>query len=354
MKVESSNDMEQIQRLDPSRIGPVEAPTPAKGSEDIALIFSQDVAADANAFPKRFMPIRVPPVEQLAQLYDMLGHPAQASLAVVARRMRIQLLQQPALDKLLDLGGGDPARTFVVLKQVAAQAQDETRSAQAALARDAIARLEMRFKREIQAGLNIAAALQRATDDPQERQAIRTLYYASVVTRQSLSTMMHALLGMYGGERFVDGLNVMRRALADDVAAHAPSVPDVRLRALLRGLQSCGQLGAVLANCRALILRLGAQEEPVGLLQRLLGYAGSGIESAEVQRLAYDLGGDLSVDQLVCLNSLYPVIQRLPLALWDDSRSRQEALRSFLLVMDEFARVERGRLKFFDKTRVDG
>lgn len=238
MKVESSNDMEQIQRLDPSRIGPVEAPTPAKGSEDIALIFSQDVAADANAFPKRFMPIRVPPVEQLAQLYDMLGHPAQASLAVVARRMRIQLLQQPALDKLLDLGGGDPARTFVVLKQVAAQAQDETRSAQAALARDAIARLEMRFKREIQAGLNIAAALQRATDDPQERQAIRTLYYASVVTRQSLSTMMHALLGMYGGERFVDGLNVMRRALADDVAAHAPSVPDVRLRALLRGCRA--------------------------------------------------------------------------------------------------------------------
>ena len=61
---------------------------------------------------------------------------------------------------LLDLADGDPARTFVVLKYVAAQADTEVRPSEAGLARDAIARLEARFKGQIQAGLNIAAALQ--------------------------------------------------------------------------------------------------------------------------------------------------------------------------------------------------
>ena len=150
------------------------------------------------------------------------------------------LLQKPTVEKLLELTGRDPARAFVVLKYVAAHADSEARPAEAALARDAINRLEIRFKGEIQAGLNIASALQTASIDPQERQALRTLYYASVVARQSLATMMQALLGVYGGERFHDGLKIMRKALADDIAALVSSSPTAVLRTLLLGLQSCG------------------------------------------------------------------------------------------------------------------
>ncbi|PAM34968.1 SepL/TyeA/HrpJ family type III secretion system gatekeeper, partial [Acinetobacter baumannii] len=97
-------------------------------------------------------------------------------------------------------------------------------------------------------GLNIAMALQAASDDPQERQAVRALYYASVVVRQSLASMMQSLLGVYGGEQFATGLKVMRRALADDIAACTSSVPTAQLRTLLQGLQSCGQLSGVLCN----------------------------------------------------------------------------------------------------------
>jgi type III secretion protein W len=351
MKVESTPDVQTIQRLDSPVVGHPPAPVPAKGVDELAHLFNQEVDANLRTLNQRNVGVRVPPTEQLAQLYDQLGHPAQATLAAISRRIRLQLLQHPSVDKLLDLADGDPARAFVVLKYVAAQADTEVRPSEAGLARDAIARLEARFKGQIQAGLNIAAALQIVGVDPHERQALRALYYASVVTRQSLATMMQALLGIYGGERFAEGLKVMRKALADDIAARVSSMPTPLLRTLLLGLQGCGQLSAVLAGCQALIQRLSVEHDGVTLLQRLLGYAGSGIAAAEILRLGDDLGGGDIVRQLVALNALYPLIQQLPLALWPDSRVREETLRAFVVVMDELDRIQRGPSRFAGEPR---
>lgn len=341
MKVESAKDVQSIQHLDKPAVAP--APTPAKFDE-LAHMFSQEVDVNNRTLDQRSLAVRTPAVEQLAQLYEQLGHPAQASLAAISRKVRLQLLQHPDTDKLLELAGGDPARAFVVLKHVAAQADTEVRPSEAAMARSAIARLEVRFKGEIQAGLNIALALQVASDDPQERQALRSLYYASVVTRQSLAAMMQALLGVYGPEQFAAGLKVMRRALADDIAAQVSSVSTALLRTLLIGLKSCGQLSGVLVNCQALVQRLGLEQDAVSLLQRLLGYANSGIAASEVPRLVADLGGNQPPRELTFLNAIYPLVQQLPLALWPDGRVRQDALHYFLVVMDELARIERGPL----------
>ncbi|WP_426100779.1 type III secretion system gatekeeper subunit SctW [Pseudomonas sp. PSPC3-3] len=351
MKVESLNDVQLIQRVEQPRVSAGQAAAAATGLDDIAQIFNQEVALNSQALNRRAMGVAVPAVEQLARIYDQLGHPAQETMASMARRVRSQLMHKVSADKLLALTGGDPARAFVVLKHVAAQAQAEVRVSEEALAQEAIDRLRVRFKGEIQAGLNIAFALEQAAGNPQERQAVRSLYYASVVTRQSLATMMQSLLGLFGGDRFADGLNVMRRALADDIAAHSPSVPTAQLRTLLLGLQSCAQLGGALANCQALLQRLSTDEDSVSLLQRLLGYTATGVDSGEVLRLAEDLGGELAAGQLVSLNALYPVIQRLPQSLWRDSRGRQEALHKFLLVMDEFARVERGNAHIASELR---
>lgn len=344
MKVESSNDVQAIPRVDqPAVRDPVVA---ASATDQLGQLFSQEVTANSRELSKRSIGLRVPPVKEIAQLYEQLGHPAQAALAVIARRIRQQLLKHPGVDELLKQTEGDPARMYVVLKHVANQADTEARPSEAALARDAIAKLEVRYKGQIQAGLNIAQTLQAACGDPQERQALRTLYYASVVTRQSLAVMMQALLGVYGGEGLMKGLTLMRRALADDIAANLSSVDKSMLRRLLMGLSSCSQLSGVLSNCQALIHRLGVEHDPVGLLQRLLGYASTGIAVDEIMRLVGDVRGNHALRELVALNALYPVVQQLPQALWLDSRSRQEALHSFLLVMDELTKAERGLIGF--------
>ncbi|WAT29560.1 type III secretion system gatekeeper subunit SctW [Pseudomonas sp. GXZC] len=346
MKVESSPDVQTVQPLDQPAVSPASTPAPASGMDELAHLFNLEVQNNSQPLSQRMMSVRVPPAEQLAQIYDQLGHPAQATLASLSRRIRWQLLQHPHVDKLLELAGGDPARAFVVLKYVATQADVEIRPSEAALARDAIAKLEVRFKGEIQAGLNIAVALQAAGTDPQERQALRTLYYASVVARQSLATMMQALLGVYGEERLADGLKMMRKALADDIAAKVSSLPTPLLRTLLLGLQSCGQLSGVLAGCNALMQRLGIDHDAVSLLQRLLGYAGAGIAAAEILRLGSDLSGSSNAQQLLALNALYPVVQQLPLAIWLDGRVREETLRGFLAVIGELDRVTRGPARF--------
>ncbi|UII72246.1 TyeA family type III secretion system gatekeeper subunit [Pseudomonas sp. HN11] len=347
MKVESHNDVPTVQRLDQPVISNTAEPAPAKGvDEKLAQLFNQEVELNKLPLAQRQMGLHVPAAEQLVQLYEQLGHPAQASMASVSRRIRMQLLRNASVDKLLDLTGGDPARAFVVLKHMASQADAELRKSEAALARAAIAKFEARFKREIQAGLNIAVALQAAGADPQERQALRALYYASVVTRQSLATMMQALLGVYGGERFYEGLNVMRKALADDIAARVSSMPTPLLRSLLLGLRSCGQLGTVLADCMAFNLRLGIDQDAVSLLQRLLGYADSGIDAEEILRLGNEMGSGSPSRQLAALNALYPLIRQLPLALWADNRAREETLFSFVVVMDELNRIDGGTQRF--------
>ncbi|WP_095183761.1 TyeA family type III secretion system gatekeeper subunit [Pseudomonas sp. Irchel 3H9] len=351
MKVESNNDVQTIRPLDQAVTSPSSVPVPAKGVDEMGHIFNQEVELNSRALSGRKMGLRVSPVEQLVQLYNQLGHPAQKSMASISRSIIEQLRKSVSTEELVSLAGGDPARAFVVLNYVTAQADSEVRPSEAALARDAIAQLQLRFKGEIQAGLNIATALQAAVADPHERQKLRQLYYASVVTRQSLATMMQALLGDYSGERFRDVLNAMRKALADDLAALVSSMPTPLLRTLLLGLQSCGQLSAVLSGCHTLIQRLSIEHDAVSLLQRILGYAGGGISVDEMLRLGNDLGGGPVDRQMASLNALYPLFQQLPLALWPDKRVRQESLQILLTLIGELDRAVRGPLRFAGEPR---
>lgn len=321
-------------------------------AEEVGLLFSQQMERRSKSLEQRQLVVagpgqRVQKIEQLAQLYQQLGHPGQESLAHLAQQARVLLLQKTTVDALLTLTGGDPARTYVVLQHLAAQADGESRASEAARARDCLATLTERHQAQIQAALNTAAALHTGSDDPALRQAVRQVYYDSVVLRQSLATMMQALLELFGATQFNCGLQVMRRALADDVGAQVPSVSTVQLRTLLLGLQACAQLNTVLRDCAALASRLtphvaDCEQQAVVLLQRLLGYAGTGIAPGEVQRLGCEFGGETLSHQLVSLNALYPLLQRLPMALWRDSRSRQETLSNFLLCMAQ-STVAEGR-----------
>ncbi|QHF42927.1 SepL/TyeA/HrpJ family type III secretion system gatekeeper [Pseudomonas sp. S35] len=348
MKVESTPEAQTVRQLDKSVL--VKAKRPAKpiasGVNELANIFSQEVAINSTTLSNRVMKQRVAPVEHMSQLYRQLGHPAQESLESLSRRVRLLLLQNSSVEALLELTGRDPARAHVVLRHVAAQAEAEMRKKELALASEARVKLEMRYEREIRAGINIAKALQVASDDPQEREAVRALYYASVVVRQSLATMMQSLLGIFGGERFAAGLKLMSRALADDIAAHVSSVPTGQLRTLLQGLKSCSHLVGVLLGCQDLTRRLKVEQDAVVLLQRFLGYTTAGVTSNEVLRLAGEFGGESASRQLVSLNALYPLVQRLPVVLWRDSQGRKDALNNFLVVMDEFTRCESARKPF--------
>ena len=354
MRIDGRNDTAQLLSplLSP---GAVQAQTPQSSvqsaAEEVGMLFSQKVESSTKELSQRKLRTvdtqvqRIQGIQQLNELYEQLGHPAQVSLGRLARQVRQELMSSAGVEHVLALTGDDPARTSVVLQFVTAQAQAQGRERESVLAQDAQARLQNRFPQQIQAGLNIALALKTAAGDAALRQAIRRVYYSSVVLKQSLVSITQALLELYGEEGVNDGLRMMGRALADDLAAHRPSVSTIKLRTLLIGLQGCTQLSSILHSCRLFIDRMPSSERraelsAVSLLQRLLGYAGTGIDGDEVQSLSWALGGESLSSQLVSLNQVYPLIQRLPLVIWSDPASRQDALQSFLSLMGEHTQAE--------------
>jgi len=315
MKVEGRNDTAQFLLSSLSVGGQMPQSSAQSAAEEVGMLFSQKAESSSKALAQRVLRTvdnrvqKVEGIQQLSELYEQLGHPGQLSLGLLTRHVRLALASDSGVEALLALTGDDPARTSVVLQYMVAQARAQGREGDI------------------------------------ERQAVRTLYYSSVVRKQSLPSIIQALLALFDEERVNDGLRVMARALADDIAAHRPSVPSIRLRTLLSGLQGCTQLSSLLHSCRWFIERLSSRERqaelsPVSLLQRLLGYAGTGIDSDEVQSLSRELGGENLSSQLVLLNQVYPLIQRLPLAVWSDRASRQDALQSFLSLMGEHTQSE--------------
>ncbi|WP_092442787.1 MULTISPECIES: type III secretion system gatekeeper subunit SctW [unclassified Pseudomonas] len=321
--------------------------------EEVGMTFSHHVERNTKALNQRRIrnarsevgQARVETRAQLEEWYDQLGHPGKQSLAAMAAQAGVLLYGEPVLEEVLQSTGGDPARTDLILREALRDAEVQGRLVEAKRARDYLQRLRERYGAEIQAGMNIAEALRASGGDPELRQAVRRLYYDTVVLKQSLPTMMQALLGLFGETAFVSGLDMMRRALADDIAAQTPSRPTAKLRTLLIGLSTSTQLSSVLQSCRQLLEQLAGrcpagQLTAVLLLQRMLGIATGGLSSAEVRRLGRELGGDQERDQLVSLNGLYAMLKRLPLVLWRDGKSRQTALKNLLVLLDERSRGE--------------
>ncbi|MBJ9977919.1 type III secretion system gatekeeper subunit SctW [Pseudomonas sp. S75] len=321
--------------------------------EEVGMTFSHHVERNTKAMSQRRIRqargrLDAAPVEtreRLEEWFDQLGHPGKQSLSAMAAQTGAMLYDEPSLEALVQASGGDPARTDLVLQLVLQQAQTQERRVEAERAREYLQALRERYGAQIRAGMNIAQALRAAGGDPQLRQAVRRLYYDTVVLKQSLPTMMQALLGLFGESEFPSGLDMMRRALADDIAAQAPSSPSAKLRTLLIGLTASTQLGSVLHSCRQLLEQLAgscqaSQLTAVTLLQRMLGVAASGVSAGEIRRIGRELGGEQARDQLVSLNGLYAMLKRLPLALWRDGKSRQSALKHVLVLLDERSRDE--------------
>lgn len=341
MKVEAPSDVQTIRPPDQPAVSQTFTSASAKGVDELTHLFNQEVEKNSQSLGQRKMILRVLPIKAVAQMYRHLRRPHMKSLASLSFDVRDALRKGGGVDELLKLSEDDPALAFLVLNHVADQAGTE-----ATLARDAMTKLEVGYLGQIQVGLKIATALEASDLDPAQVQALRTLYYASVVARQSLSTIMQSLLGVFGEKRLSDGLKMMQKALASEIEINRPKSSTPLLITLLQGLQACMQLSGALAGCRELLRSHGIEYDVVGLLQRLLGYVGSGITTVEILRLGHDLGGASGLRQLVALNALHPMIKQLPLAFWLDSQVRDDSLRGFQTVIGEMDRIARSPAGF--------
>lgn len=356
MKINNYNDVVPLDLIPRPVIGSDAASAIAKNPlidsmEEVALKFSESVERQSKSLDERNVSEsgrgqRVERVEKLVELYRLLEQGDRPNLEQQAQRMQRQLQQEPSLQAALTLGDNDPARTDILLQQALRLSTAEGRDSEVDTTRTLIDELRQVHGDKIRAGFNTASAIALFSQDPQQRALMRQLYYKAIVGQQPLASLLEALLERFSEEHFARGLRTLQRALADDLAALAPSLPGAVLGSMLRGLGSCGQLSNLLRTCNALLERLKSSSSNGNLTtlvmsKRVLRFCANGFFARDLTLLTDEaVGNDPRLHPLF-LNAFHPLLRNLPLVLWKDLKTRQNGMRLLQNLMDELARQER-------------
>ncbi|WP_110186378.1 type III secretion system gatekeeper subunit SctW [Pokkaliibacter plantistimulans] len=322
----------------------------ADSMEEISMKFSESVERHSKSLEERSVkPRTLLRIEKLEALYTLLNSHADSRLDEDVRKLLAMGQQKFSLDQLLDLVGGDPAKAEVLAQHAMHRAKAQGNGTLLNNLQQVVQSLHSEHGAEVQAGINTAEALAMFSQDPQQRQNIRSLYYRNIVGQASLAAIFDALLSQFDEHHFSQGIHTLMRAMDDDLRSQFPSLPVNQLRVLLRDLTASQQLSNILNGSRELLNKMAAkhmarQMSAARLTRRLVEFTQSNIYPREIKTLSDDAVGQSPLHHLQFLNALYPLIQQMPLAIWKDGKSRQGTLNLMLRMMTEYAHFERQQL----------
>ncbi|WP_341957656.1 type III secretion system gatekeeper subunit SctW [Pseudomonas sp. RC10] len=300
----------------------------------------RELVASGNALQSR--------AAKLGELYQLLMGSQDSGLDDAARKMRKQLQKERAasLEQILDFSEGDPAKAHVVLQAARKQAQADGATGEHVVLTQQLKLLRRQYGQRARAGINSAKAFARSGIDNKRRGALRNLYGVAVSGQPNITGLIDALLNEQeqAGE-FELNLRDMRSALADDLSALTPSTSPQQLRTLMHGLNTARHVATLLQSCEHLLGRMrnknpGVQVDSAAFLKHLLALSAKGMSLNETLQLTQHIGGKQLKHQLAFLNGLRPMLQQLPILLWRDMKSRQNALGNLLILMAELTRLE--------------
>lgn len=326
--------------------------------EEIGTMFSEKMESKSKAQSRQQMKSNlmrsknhISRVEQLNQLFAMMDSPDGQQLEQQLGMLREALKRSPPPDSeaLLEEMGGDPARCDLLLRMLQEQSREAGDSKLADAAGQHIQELQQLHGDSIRAGSNTALAIAEFTNDPQEKQALRNLYYHSIVHHQSAIAMLDLLLEQVQPQHFVPTLRTLQRALADDIGALAPSISAGALRRIQHGLHEAGQLNHTLAASGELLKRMSSKLPQMAmtaldLTRQLLQISHRGAYDQDFQSLGHQVAGNKARDLSLFFNCLYPVVHQLPHSLWQEADSRKNALMFLGSIITELSKAEQQQL----------
>lgn len=304
----------------------------------------RELLASGNALQSRAV--------KLGELYQLLMGSQDKGLDDAARNLRKQLQKQNAssLAQILSYTDGDPAKAHVMLQAARKQAQADGEMGEHVVLSQQLKQLRRQYGKRTRAGINSAKAFSRPTSE-KRRGALRNLYSVAVAGQQNITGLIDALINEQEepGE-FELNLRDMRSALADDLSSLTPSTSPAQLRTLMHGLNTARHVTTLLRSCEHLLGRMrnknpGLQVDAAAFLKHLLALSGKGMSLGETLQLTQHIGGKQLKHQLAFLNGLRPMLQQLPILLWRDLKSRQNALGNLLILMAELTRQEQNQLQ---------
>ncbi|PWC22419.1 SepL/TyeA/HrpJ family type III secretion system gatekeeper [Brenneria roseae subsp. roseae] len=322
--------------------------------EEIAMAFGEQAERRSKSLNRRHIAqpetrttANVERIEKLTELFRMLENPSQSTLDQQLDRMRGLLLSTPApsLNDILLAAGNDPARGDILLRHLHSQSAQHAPEV-ATAAEQALQRLHEGKGPEVRAGLNTAAAISLFSTQPEQKQAMRELYYQKIVQQQSASALLDALLERFDAASFSVGLRTLQRALAADIASMAPSISKPVLSKMLNNLHDSRHLSHTLSSSQTMLdhlktkvpaFTLGAVE----LTRRLIGLSANGAYARDLHNLGREVAGTQSQHQTLFFNALLPLVSGLPQPLWRDAKNRQTALQLIRGLIGDLAQYEK-------------
>ncbi|MEN4871009.1 type III secretion system gatekeeper subunit SctW [Kosakonia cowanii] len=286
-------------------------------------------------------------VGELNELFSLLDGGDEQHALEQMEWLRNALRQNPPpeSDTLLEKTGGDPARTALLLRMLGEQAEDEGDGELGTRAAAQLEKLEQTHGQTIRAGNNTASAIAGYTSDPQRKQSLRNLYYDGIVHQQSAPMMLDMLLELIGSRHLLPTLRTLQRALADDIAALAPSISVITLGRIHRGLRDAAGISQTLNDSTTFLQRMRSKLPAVAmnsltLARRMLQISHNGAYQSDFTGLAEEIVGQSKQHLPLFFSSLFPLLHGVPASLWPAQENRNNALKLLRGMITDVTKTE--------------
>jgi len=294
--------------------------------------------------------LRFTHIEQLSELLEGGGGEEQAEREGRIRSILEKTPEREQFDALMESTEHDPASAYATLSLMAMKLQDSHQPQLLARIQAMLDQLSETHGAEVTAGMNTARAFATHSTDRTQKRTLRKLYYDGVVGQQSSDSVLDMLLSKFGVEGFIPALKTLQRALADDIAALAPSVPPMALRRLMNGLSDTTILSNTITEVTEFLTRIGKSFDKVSMTvdamtRTLLGMCRNGFYSNQLIQMGLETIGEDSQRDPFYFNHLLRLIQRLPENVWGDSgKHRDGAIKLVRALNGELAQMEKNRM----------
>ncbi len=297
-------------------------------------------------------------IAQLQNLYQLLNsyQPRQQREKLNQLKQTLQKSspqKQYDAETLLSVSDGDPVMADTLLqlligeKEKAGALPEDPLLQQAETAR---ASLNETYGEQIVAGRNTAEVIARFTQDPTMKKTMRQLYYGSVINYQSPAHLFDSIMEKFGGGAANQALHTLQRALAEDIAALAPSMSPPALRQVMHGLKLLGNINSILAGSQRLMTDV-SQRQPVTTLssdmlaRKMVHLAQNGVYANELTQLATLAVGNGTQAQSWFLNALLRLMKEtLPPPLWRDEKTQHDGFNMLRSLTTQYASWEKKQI----------
>jgi hypothetical protein len=192
----------------------------------------------------------------------------------------------------------------------------------------ALSKTVKRHRRRIAGGLNTAEAIAAFSEVIAERDAMRDIYYDTIVTGCTIQDTFSRLLAAFGSDRFERAVQTLRHAIVEDMSARMPSSNVIQLEAYFRALDDSRKLNSLIKAAQKLDEKIGAKQlrsndGMAAFLREVLRYAEGPPAVTQYRRICETVGGKELMDsdavrQQVKSFLLYDV----PLSVWKTAEVR--------------------------------